>query len=74
MGMERMTPQRALSQGQRLGVPRRRRARSGGQVMVEYALLLAFVFMAFFGVMAFFLDHVGDYYMNIIKIVALPFP
>lgn len=69
-----MEPKGFLEPDRKASTPASRRKSCGGQVMAEYAILILFMFMALYGVMAIFLDGVGDYYMNLVKIIALPFP
>lgn len=45
-----------------------------GQTMIEYALLLAMVMLGIMGVTGYFLSAIGSFYMNIAKVITLPFP
>lgn len=60
-------------------VPAERPAQHGrrderGQSLVEYALLVALVMLGLIGVVGAFMGAIGDFYLNVVKIVALPFP
>ena len=51
-----------------------RRPGESGQAMLEYALLVVLVMLILVGVTGAFMGAIGDFFMNIVKIVALPFP
>ena len=54
--------------------PRRQRRHERGQSMVEYALLVGLVMLGLIGATGAFMGAIGDFYLNIVKVVALPFP
>lgn len=45
-----------------------------GQVMLEYVLLLAMVSLAIIGVVGVFMGALGNFYLNLVKVMVLPFP
>lgn len=45
-----------------------------GQTVIEYALLLVMVMLGIMGVTGYFLGAIGSFYMNIAKVITLPFP
>ncbi len=45
-----------------------------GQSMVEYALLVGLVMLGLIGATGAFMGAIGDFYLNVVKVVALPFP
>lgn len=50
------------------------RRRQRGQALVEYALIIWFVFFATFLSVVELLDHVGEFYSNIMRVVCTPLP
>lgn len=45
-----------------------------GQAMTESILVICLCMLVLLGAMAYFLDNCGDFYLNVIKVVCLPFP
>lgn len=45
-----------------------------GQTLTEYAILITMVLVALLGVVGVFISGIGSYYLNLIKIITLPFP
>jgi hypothetical protein len=48
--------------------------RMRGQAMTEYLVLTSLCLIAMMGTMAIFLDKALEFYLNVLKIVCLPFP
>lgn len=53
---------------------KKRKQGNGGQAFTEYLVMAVCCMMVLCGVMTFFLDRFGDFYLNVIKTVCLPFP
>jgi len=51
-----------------------RRKNNFAQAMVEYVLLVSLVMLILVGVGGLFLGGLGDFFLNIVKIVSLPIP
>jgi len=45
-----------------------------GQAVTEYLVLAGMGMLVLLGASAVFIDGVGRYYLNILKVVCLPFP
>lgn len=45
-----------------------------GQAVTEYIAIACLCMLVVLGAMAYFLDNVGDFYLNVVRIVCLPFP
>ena len=45
-----------------------------GQAMLEYILLVAMIAFALIGTIGLFMGALGTFYLNIVKIITLPFP
>ena len=52
----------------------RKRAQQSGQALTEYVLIVSVVMLVMVGSIAVFLGYVGDYYLNIMRVVCLPLP
>ncbi len=52
----------------------RKRVRQSGQALTEYVLIVSVVMLVMVGSIAVFLGYVGDYYLNIMRVVCLPLP
>lgn len=54
--------------------PNNKRVTTAGQAMTEYVLLVCMVMMALVGTVGVFMGGIAGFYMNIVKVVTLPFP
>jgi len=45
-----------------------------GQAMTEYISLVSILLVALLGAMALFMDGIGVFYQNVLKVICLPFP
>ena len=50
------------------------RSQQSGQGLTEYVLLISLCMLVVLGLMGIFLGYVGDFYLNLMKIVCLPLP
>lgn len=53
---------------------RNKGGRESGQAMLEYILLVAMIAFALIGTIGLFMGALGTFYLNIVKIITLPFP
>ena len=45
-----------------------------GQAMTEYIAIVSMCMLVLLGITSVFLDKVGELYLNVLKVVCLPFP
>ena len=45
-----------------------------GQAMTEYIAIVSMCMLVLLGITSVFLDKVGEFYLNVLKVVCLPFP
>lgn len=52
----------------------RRSRYNRGQGMIEYALLITLVMLSLVGAVGVAMEGLGGFYMNLVKVITLPFP